>query len=127
MEIGDNNGWIPYATWHYNTCETHTYDNACDTTCNECGYVRAVPDHVYNDENDRDCNECGYVLYVVGDLDGEVGITDADAVYLLYHTFLPDLYPVDQSCDFDGDGYVTDADAVYLLYYTFLPDLYPLH
>ena len=31
-------------------------------------------------------------------------ITDRDAVHLLYHTFLPDLYPVNQDCDFNGDG-----------------------
>ena len=67
------------------------------------------------------------VTYTPGDLDGVEGVTDADAVYLLYHTFLPDLYPVDQECDFNGDGEVNDADAVHLLYYTFLPDLYPLH
>ena len=66
-------------------------------------------------------------LYTPGDLDGVEGVTDADAVYLLYHTFLPDLYPVDQDCDFNGDGEVNDSDAVHLLYYTFLPDLYPLH
>ena len=66
-------------------------------------------------------------LYTPGDLDGVEGVTDADAVYLLYHTFLPDLYPVDQECDFNGDGEVNDSDAVHLLYYTFLPDLYPLH
>ena len=66
------------------------------------------------------------VAYVPGDLDGVEGVTDADAVYLLYHTFVPDLYPVDQDCDFNGDGEVNDGDAVYLLYYTFLPDLYPI-
>jgi hypothetical protein len=65
--------------------------------------------------------------YTPGDLDGVEGVTDADAVYLLYHTFVPGLYPVDQECDFNGDGEVNDADAVHLLYYTFLPDLYPLH
>lgn len=64
--------------------------------------------------------------YISGDLDGDGKITDADAVYLLMHTFFPDEYPVDQDCDFDGDGKVTDADAVYLLMYTFFPDEYPI-
>ena len=67
-----------------------------------------------------------YIDFVAGDLDGVEGVTDADAVYLLYHTFVPGLYPVDQDCDFNGDGEVNDSDAVYLLYYTFLPDLYPI-
>ena len=64
--------------------------------------------------------------YIPGDLNGDEVVTDADAIYLLYHTFLPDLYPVDQPVDFDGDGFVTDKDAIYLLYHTFLADLYPL-
>ena len=65
--------------------------------------------------------------YTPGDIDGVEGVTDADAVYLLYHTFLSDIYPVNQDCDFNGDGEVNDKDAVYLLYYTFLPDLYPIN
>ena len=65
--------------------------------------------------------------YVLGDIDGVEGVTDADAVYLLYHTFLSDIYPVNQDCDFNGDGEVNDKDAVYLLYYTSLPDLYPIY
>ena len=65
--------------------------------------------------------------YTPGDIDGILGVTDADAVYLLYHTFLSDIYPVNQDCDFNGDGEVNDKDAVYLLYHTFLPDLYPIN
>ena len=65
--------------------------------------------------------------YTPGDIDGVEGVTDRDAVHLLYHTFLPDLYPVNQDCDFNNDGSVNDKDAVYLLYHTFLPDLYPIN
>lgn len=68
----------------------------------------------------------GTPAYIAGDVNGDDEVTDRDAVHLLYHTFLPDLYPVNQDCDFNGDGEVTDRDAVYLLYYTFLPDLYPI-
>ncbi len=36
------------ATWHYNyTDHVHTYDNACDPTCNGCGEVREVEPHNY--------------------------------------------------------------------------------
>ena len=37
---------------------THTYDNACDTTCNDCGEER-VTEHVYDNACDADCNVCG--------------------------------------------------------------------
>ena len=37
----------------------HTYDNACDASCNVCGGTREVADHVYTDACDADCNECG--------------------------------------------------------------------
>ena len=63
---------------------------------------------------------------VLGDIDGDDEITDSDAIYLMYYTFFPDDYPINQDCDFDGDGEVTDSDAIYLMYYTFFPDDYPL-
>lgn len=64
--------------------------------------------------------------YIVGDLNEDDSITDADAIYLLMQTFFPGDYPVEQDCDFNGDGAVTDADAIYLLMYTFFPSDYPI-
>ncbi|MBO5933533.1 MAG: leucine-rich repeat protein [Bacteroidaceae bacterium] len=37
----------------------HTYDNACDATCNVCSIVREVPPHIYDMACDTACNECG--------------------------------------------------------------------
>lgn len=68
-----------------------------------------------------------YVPYVLGDIDGIDGVTDADAEYLLMFTFFPEDYPVNQTCDFNGDGKVNDADAEHLLMFTFFPEDYPLH
>lgn len=65
--------------------------------------------------------------YISGDLDGNDEVTDADAEYLLMHTFFPDEYPVNQNCDFNNDGAVTDADAEYLLMFTFFPEEYPIN
>ena len=61
-----------------------------------------------------------------GDMNGDRFVTDADAIYLLYHTFFPSDYPLNQNGDFNKDSIVTDADAIYLLYYTFFPSDYPL-
>ena len=50
------------ATWHYNACpmgEDHLYDNACDTTCGDCGYTRTVS-HSYEWVTDSE-NNCGVV------------------------------------------------------------------
>lgn len=64
---------------------------------------------------------------IPGDINGDGAVTSDDAIYLLYHTLLPDMYPVNQAVDFNGDGDVTSDDAIYLLYYTLLPDMYPLN
>lgn len=72
-------------------------------------------------------NSLGIYEYTPGDLDGNDEVTDADAEYLLMHTFFPDEYPVNQNCDFNNDGAVTDADAEYLLMFTFFPEEYPIN
>ena len=41
-------------------CAQHTYDNACDTTCNVCDAVRQVGDHLYDHACDIYCNHCGF-------------------------------------------------------------------
>ena len=38
---------------------THSYDNACDITCNGCGEEREVDPHEYDDVCDETCNVCG--------------------------------------------------------------------
>ncbi|MBQ8683598.1 MAG: hypothetical protein IJ518_03660 [Clostridia bacterium] len=65
-------------------------------------------------------------LTLIGDV-LEDGTVDAqDALYTLYHTLLPDEYPVSQLVDYTDDGEISSDDAVYLLYYTLIPDEYPL-
>ncbi len=36
----------------------HTYDNACDASCNVCGTERTPSEHVYDGASDADCNVC---------------------------------------------------------------------
>ena len=117
MAIVAYNERLENATWHYDSCPVgalHSYDNECDISCNACGKERIIY-HIYTSACDEECDICGNKRsglaehtfvgedpcslcgappYVIGDLDGVEGVTDADAVYLLYHTFLPDLYPL---------------------------------
>ncbi len=39
----------------------HTYDNACDATCNTCGEQRSPAEHINADKNNT-CDECGAEL-----------------------------------------------------------------
>ena len=63
-----------------------------------------------------------------GDLNGDGVVTEADAIYLLYHALFGEaLYPVSGNCDYDNDGAVATSDAVYLFYHVlFGASRYPL-
>ena len=63
---------------------------------------------------------------IIGDLDGNGKVDEDDAIHLLYYTFFPEDYPINQSCDYDKNGKIDEDDAMYLLFYTFFPDDYPL-
>ncbi len=64
--------------------------------------------------------------YLPGDMNEDDQVSDADAIYLLRHTLLPNRYPLKQSGDVNSDGLTSDADAIYLLRHTMLPNRYPL-
>ncbi len=64
--------------------------------------------------------------HIRGDMNGDEELNSADAIYLLRHTIMEDLYPITQSGDVNGDGKVNSADAIYLLRHTIIPNLYPL-
>jgi hypothetical protein len=63
---------------------------------------------------------------LLGDLDGVEGINVDDAIYLLQHVLMPDLFPIAQMADFDKDGQIGVDDAIYLLQHVLMPDLFPL-
>ena len=65
--------------------------------------------------------------YMVGDLNGDNVVDSDDSVYLMWHTYLPDNYPLKQNADFNDDGTVDSDDSIYLLWHTYLPDDYPLN
>ena len=83
----------------------------------------------------RECTvcgaKCGYEVIpaheiIRGDFDDNGVVDKKDAIYLLRHTIMGELYPLNQSGDMNGDGIVDKNDAVYLLRHTLLPKLYPL-
>ena len=63
---------------------------------------------------------------VLADLDGNNIVDEDDAVYLLQHVLMPDVFPVSQAVDFDKNGIINEDDAVYLLQHVLMPDVFPL-
>ena len=81
-------------TGHWYECTTcgektdvlpHVFDNACDATCNDCGYIREVADHdfgefQYNDVTHwKECSVCGTISeegdHVFGEWETDVEAT----------------------------------------------------
>ncbi len=60
------------------------------------------------------------------DYDNNGYVTTDDAVYVLKHIMMPDIFEVSGDVDFDGNGFETTDDAVYLLKHIMMPDIYPL-
>ena len=92
----------------------HEYDHACDTTCNECGYARTVPDHSF-DENGV-CEHCGYIAYTFGDCNGDGNVNTTDlAVMKLFLAGVGDLSDTGKlGADLNGDGDVNTTDLAQL-------------
>lgn len=64
--------------------------------------------------------------FVAGDFNGDDVVDSDDAIYLLWYTYLPNEYSINQPADFNSDGSVDSDDAIYLLWHTYLPENYPL-
>lgn len=69
----------------------------------------------------------GAFAVVEGDCDANGKCESDDAIYLLYHVFFGNDYPLPKgmSGDFDDNGSLNANDAIYLLYHVFFPDDYP--
>lgn len=65
--------------------------------------------------------------YQRGDVNHDNHVDENDGIYLLWHVFFPEDYPVYVQNDFDGDGSVSEADGIYILWHVFFPEDYPLH
>lgn len=67
------------------------------------------------------------VKLVLGDMNDDGVLSDADALYLLRHTLFATRFPLTQDGDVNADGVVSDADALYLLRHTLFPQRFPLY
>ncbi len=121
--ICDENEALLNATWHFNSCgvgEQHTYDNACDSVCNNCEYKRVVPDHIYDDDQDVDCNVCGEERNktITGDINNDGKVNNRDLGILMQYLNGWDVTINKVSADVNGDNAVNNRDYGLLMQYT---------
>lgn len=64
--------------------------------------------------------------YVIGDINRDGTVNEDDAIYLLWHSFFPEDYPVSYKPDFDNNSIVNEDDGIYLLWHIFFPEDYAL-
>ena len=119
---------------HYETtvvCETgpkeETHFSITRCTCGE--EVDVVMEPCADEDSDGLCDGCEAELekpIILGDVDGDGAITDADAKCILYYVVgIVDAIDVDMA-DVDGDGIITAKDATCVLrYYTNLIEAFP--
>ena len=64
---------------------------------------------------------------LLGDVDSDGYITNADVLAIYKYIYNAQLYPLDETLgDVDKDGYVTNADVLAIYKYIYNPNLYPI-
>ncbi len=126
-------GWDAYRTCADCDYTEYSEKSALGHTWGET--VVILPEYNKDGYSEHTCTVCKLeekfdytdaLTYMLGDVDANEVVDSDDAVYLLYYTFYPEDFPINQLGDFDGNGVVDSDDAVYLLYYTFYPEDFPL-
>lgn len=65
--------------------------------------------------------------YILGDVNGDGGVTNADVLVIYRYIYNADLYPLNEKIgDVNGDGGVTNADVLMIYRYIYNPNLYPI-
>ena len=84
-----------------------------------------------NEENVKFYSVNGSVTvmdYMVGDVNGDGYVTNADVLRIFRYIYNSELYPLEflEAGDVNGDGYVTNADVLRIFRYIYNSELYPL-
>ena len=61
-----------------------------------------------------------------GDFNADKTVGVEDAVYLIWHTLFPEMYPISITGDMNRDGATNDTDAAWLLWYILFPETFSL-
>ncbi len=65
--------------------------------------------------------------YILGDVNDDGDVTNADVLEIYKYIYNPALYPIDvKAGDVNGDGDVTNADVLEIYKYIYNPNLYPI-
>lgn len=96
------------------TVPSHKYDNACDATCNVCKATRSVSGHKFDNAGDTTCNVCGYTTVVKGDANGDGAISVTDMVMVKSHLLRKSTITgsAAKAADTNGDGSITITDFI---------------
>ena len=126
FQVGD----YAYLAFAIQPADGYTFDLDCNIRFNGKSYSLMAEYTGINDDGSITIAIClGKVRdgsTLTGDFTGDDKVTDADVIYLLWHTVFPEDYPIEGDADFTGDNKVTDADVIYLLWHTVFPEDYPL-
>lgn len=124
-------GWTDWSGWS-DTAVSATDDRQVETQT-LYRYVTNLGEHTYTDSDKLLCSVCTH-FREDEDVDTSRSVdfnrdgvkTEADAVYLLWHTLFPNVYPIPIDGDIDGNSGVNASDAVYLLWHILFEDAHPL-
>lgn len=115
-----NNEVSKGSNWNSSTdIQFHDFD---DGICIECGY-----ECEHANITDNICDICGKKLSMLGDVNDDGEITNADVLMIFRYIYNAEVYPLDVTIgDVNKDGLVTNADVLSIYRYIYNPELYPL-
>ena len=118
------NGVVKGTNWSPASAGIVKMHSFADGVCDYCGLVCE-----HEDEHGDLCSVCGTTLkkIMLGDVNGDELITNADVLAIYRYIYNSALYPLDVIvADVNKDGVVTNADVLAIYRYIYNPVLYPL-